>query len=187
MFFTARQTQLIALNWQWIEWILKSRWSVYTTGWIQFLRISSLYHLPPYKTLETVKRNGKKQDTRNGQAQRKEITVAMCCNMTGTEKMDLVVIGKSKQPWALRKANTKLMKFLYFSNQTAWQNRSTFAEWLRHFDTKMHGRRVLLLLDNASRHYVASECYHVKLAFLPPNMTVHLHLLHVGKFGWMFS
>ena len=81
--------------------------------------------------------------------------------MTGTEKMDLVVIGKSKQSRAFRKFNTKLVKFLYFNNQAAWQNRSTFAEWLRHFDAKMHGRRVLLLLDNASCHYGAAECYNV--------------------------
>ena len=60
------------------------------------------------------------------------------------------------------------MKYLYFNNQTAWQNRSKFAEWNRHFDAKIHGRRVLLLLDNASCHDGAAECYNVKLAFLPP-------------------
>ena len=108
------------------------------------------YRLPPNKTLSTVKRNGKKPE-------KDLITVAMCCNMTGTEKKDLVVIGKSKQPRAFRKANTKQTKFLYFNNQTAWQNRSTFAEWIRHFDAKMHGRRVLLLLDNASCHYGTAE------------------------------
>ena len=104
--------------------------------------------------------------------------------MTGTENMDLVVIGKSKLPRAFRKANTKQMKFLYFNNQTAWQNRSKFAKWIRHFEAKMHGR---LLLDNVSCHYVAAECYSVQLAFLPPNMTAHLQPLDTGKFEWMFS
>ena len=85
----------------------------------------------------------------------------MCCNMTGTEKMDLVVMGKSKQPRAFRKANTKQMKLVYLDSYNAWQNRSTFAEWLRHFDDKIHGRRVLLRLDNASCLYVSPECYNV--------------------------
>ena len=102
--------------------------------------------------------------------------------MTGTERMDHVVIGKSNQPRAFRKANTKQMKFLYFNNQTAWQNRSTFAEWLRHFDAKMHGRRVILLLDNASCHFGAAECYNIKLVFLSPNMTAYMQPLDAGKF-----
>ena len=97
----------------------------------------------------------------------------MCCNITGTEKMDLVAIGKSKQPRAFRKANTKQMKFLYYNNQNACQKRSTFAEWLRHFDAKMHGRRMILLLDNASCHDGAAKCYNVKLSLLPPNTTAH--------------
>ena len=138
------------------------------------------YRLPPNKTLATVKRNGKKSE-------KDRIAVAMCCNMNGTEKMDLVVIGKSKKPRAFRKANTKQMEFVYFNKQTAWQNRSTFAEWLRQFDAKMHGRRVLLLFNNASCHYGAPKCYNVKLVFLPPNMKAHLQPLDAGKFEWMFS
>ena len=63
------------------------------------------YGIPPNKTLATVKRNGKKSE-------KDRITVAMCCNMNGTENMDLVVIGKSKQPRAFSKANTKKLKFL---------------------------------------------------------------------------
>ena len=47
-----------------------------------------VYHSPPSKTLRTVKRNKKK-------SQKDIITVAKCCNMNITEKMDLVVIGKS--------------------------------------------------------------------------------------------
>ena len=43
----------------------------------------------------------------------------MCCNMTGTEKMDLVVMGKSKQPRAFRKANTKQMKLVYLDSYNA--------------------------------------------------------------------
>ena len=74
------------------------------------------YRLPPNKTLSTVKRNGKKSE-------KDHITVAMCCNMTGIEKMDLVVIGKSKQTLTLCKANTRQMKFVYLNNQTAWQSR----------------------------------------------------------------
>uniref|UniRef100_M4B6E2 DDE-1 domain-containing protein n=1 Tax=Hyaloperonospora arabidopsidis (strain Emoy2) TaxID=559515 RepID=M4B6E2_HYAAE len=44
----------------------------------------------------------------------------------------------------------------------------------------MHGKRVLLLLDNASCHYGTAECYNVKLEFLPPNMIAHLQQFGAG-------
>ena len=138
------------------------------------------YRLSPKKTLATVNRYGKKSE-------KDSITVAMCCNMTSTEKMDLVVHRQVEETQAFCKANTKQMEFLCFNNQTAWQTRSTFAEWLRHFDSKMHGKRVLLLLDNASCHYGTAECYNVKLEFLPPNMIAHLQQFGAGKSEWMFS
>lgn len=47
-----------------------------------------LYRLPPNKALATASRNGKKTD-------KDRITIAFCCNLTGTEKMDTVVIGRS--------------------------------------------------------------------------------------------
>ena len=53
------------------------------------------YRLPPNIALVTVKRNGKFSE-------KYRITVAMCCNMMGTEKMNLIVIGKLKQPRAFR-------------------------------------------------------------------------------------
>ena len=103
--------------------------------------------------------------------------------MIGTEMMDIVVIGKSKQPRVFCTAKTKQMKFVNFNNQTAWQNGSAFAEWVQHFDTKMHGRRVIILLDNALCHYFVPECYNVKLAFLQTNMTSDLQPLDAGKIG----
>ena len=87
----------------------------------------------------------------------------------------------SPSPRALRKANVKNMKFVYYNNGTVWQNRSTFGDWLRAFDHKMHGRRVLLLLDNASSHAVTQTCYNVKIKFLPPNMTAHIQPLDAGR------
>ena len=70
--------------------------------------------------------------------------------------MDLVVICKSKQTQVFRKTYTKQINLVYFNNQTPWKNRLRFAEWLWHFNAEMHGRRVLLLLDNASCHYGAA-------------------------------
>ena len=69
-----------------------------------FDELDLFYHLIPNKALATVKRNGMNSE-------KDIITVEMCCNMTGADKMELVVICKSNQPRAFRKANTKQMKF----------------------------------------------------------------------------
>lgn len=50
-----------------------------------------LYRLPPNKTLATVKRNG-------SEVEKDRLTVAFCCNMTGTDKLNMTVIGKSQRP-----------------------------------------------------------------------------------------
>ena len=73
-------------------------------------------------------------------SEKERVLVAMCCNMTGTEKMDVVVIGNSEQPRDFHKSNTKQVKFLYFTNHTACQNRSNIAKWIRCVNTKMNGR-----------------------------------------------
>ena len=45
----------------------------------------------------------------------------------------------------------------------------------------MYGRKVLLLIDNASSHYVSYQSRNVKVMFLPPNMTSKIQPLDAGK------
>ena len=101
--------------------------------------------------------------------------------MTGIEKMDLVVIGKSKQPRAFRKANTKQMKFCTSTIRLGGKTgqRLLSGSGIRCQDAREASAS---LLDNASCHFGAAECYNAKLAFLPPNMTAHLQPLDAGKF-----
>ena len=55
-----------------------------------------------------------------------------------------------------------------------------FHQWLLKFNLAMHGRKVLLLLDNASSHFVSREYSNVRLHFLPPNMTSKIQPLDAG-------
>ena len=54
-----------------------------------------------------------------------------------------------------------------------------FANWLKAFNLKMSGRKVLLLLDNATSH-VNLELSNVHIHFLPPNTTSHLQPMDAG-------
>jgi hypothetical protein len=131
------------------------------------------YRLPPNKTLATLKRGGTKAD--------KERVTA---DLTGSEKIQPVIIGKAAQSLSFRKVHVDFVPFHNYHNKTAWQNRRTFSDWLRKFDLKISGRKVLLLLDNASSHYVAYQCRHVKIHFLPPNMTSNVQPLDAGEVSY---
>lgn len=63
------------------------------------------YRSPSNITLATVKQSGKKLVN-------DRVTVDFCCNMTGTEEIDLVVIGNSREPRAFRKVSIKTSTIL---------------------------------------------------------------------------
>ena len=50
-------------------------------------------------------------------------------------------------------------------------NTTIFHKWLRKFSLLIHGRRVLLLLDNASSRKAICKHDNADIVFLPPNMT----------------
>jgi hypothetical protein len=63
------------------------------------------------------------------------ITVLVCTNLDGTEKLPLLVNGKSKRPQCFR--NTKLLPCTYFHNKTAWMTCEIFQEFLVSLDRRM--------------------------------------------------
>lgn len=130
------------------------------------------YRLPPSKTLATKLIHGKKKS-------KDRISIAFCCNMSGSEKMNPIVIGKFQTPRSFKNRKNK-MNFDYYFNTNAWMTKDIFSRWLRNFDAKMHGRKVLLLLDNASCHLVSLNLLNVTLKFLPPSTTSTLQPLDAG-------
>ncbi|EPX72224.1 ARS-binding protein [Schizosaccharomyces octosporus yFS286] len=87
------------------------------------------------------------------------VSIAMCCNALGTDKLPLWIIGYSKEPRAFRSArvNIHALDVEWRSNGTAQINNIIMQEWLIWFDQKMSGRKVLLLLDRLSAHECAVE------------------------------
>ncbi|XP_024639887.1 CENP-B homolog protein 2-like [Medicago truncatula] len=63
-------------------------------------------------------------------------------------------------------------RLTYRANKKAWMTSVLFDEYVRSFDQMMHGRRVLLVVDNCPAHPRNIEgLRNVELFFLPPNMT----------------
>ena len=131
------------------------------------------YRLPPNRTLASVKKNGKKKD-------KERLTLGLCCNLDGTEKIKPLVIGKSKKPRCFKNVDLDSKWMSYWSNNSAWMNTSIFIPWLKYFNLLMHGRRVLLLVDNVSSHLKSPELQNVTVHYLPPNMTSAVQPLDAG-------
>lgn len=130
------------------------------------------FRMLPSQTLATGKMRGKKKD-------KARITVALGCNLSGSDKLPPLIIHTSKKPRCFKGVNVERLGVQYHANKKAWMTRSLFLEWAHGFNLRMQDRRVLLLVDNASSHGVV-ELTNVTIRFLPPNTTSFLQPLDAG-------
>lgn len=133
------------------------------------------FQLLPAKTLAA-----KTDKCVGGKNSKNRITVLVCSNMDGSDKRDLLIIGKAKKPRGFAKVLS--MPVAYSDNKKAWMTRDIFTKWLTDFDKAMDKkkRKVLLLLDNCSAHHVNAHLSAVEVLFLPPNTTAKLQPMDQG-------
>ena len=122
-----------------------------------------------------------------GNKKRKDrITFLVCANVDGTERLPPLVIGRSKNPQSFDGQERSEHGFDYHHSKKAWMTCDLFYEWLKRFDSIIGttaGRRVLLLIDNASCHGTEStlpNLDHVQVVFLPKNTTSKLQPMDAG-------
>lgn len=109
------------------------------------------------------------------------LTFMPCANASGTHKLQLLVIGKSKNPRPFK--NVQLP--VYYTNQKkAWMNQNIFTNWfqekfvpeVKFFLNKQNlPQKALLILDNCPGHpdtdELKSKDGKITAMFLPPNVT----------------
>ena len=80
------------------------------------------------------------------------ITALVAANMTGREKLLLIVVGKSQKPLAFR--NVLHILVTYRANKKAWMTRELFTEWLMKLDRqiKLKHRKIAMVVDNCTIH-----------------------------------
>lgn len=110
------------------------------------------------------------------------LTISPCYNVTGSHKLKLQVIGKSKKPRYFTSGPPD--DVVYMSSANAWQTQNLFKDWflnsfvpeVREFQEEngMSGKAILLL-DNASPHTpLESEDGFIRTLQLPSNTTSSL-------------
>ncbi|KAE9035892.1 hypothetical protein PR003_g10096 [Phytophthora rubi] len=111
------------------------------------------------------------------------ITIALTANADGSDALPPLFLGRAKQSYCFKKRSASQLGFEYKANQKAWMTGQVFREWLLNRDRDMRaaGRTILLLVDNASSHYIGEiVCTNVRLEFLPPNTTAFLQPMDAG-------
>lgn len=123
------------------------------------------------------------KDERGVKKNKDRVTLLLCVNASGTDKLRPLIIGKAENPRALHHINRANLPCAYTHTGKGWQNRDSMMAWLMDWNDKLRAqnRRVLLLLDNASCHEVdARPLTHITLRHLPPNLTSHIQPLDAG-------
>ncbi|XP_023237333.1 jerky protein homolog-like, partial [Centruroides sculpturatus] len=110
------------------------------------------------------------------------ITVMVCGNVTGTHRLSLLIVGKSRNPRCFKRI--KKLPVTYKNQKNSWMDTTIFIEW---YDTvfipevKKHqlitgnSGNVLLLIDNAPSHLGK-----FKVVYLPPNVIPILQPMDQG-------
>ena len=129
-----------------------------------FFRIVPCYTvLMPHEDLATVRGKKKAKD---------RVTLVVCCNATGSERVPITMIGKAKEPACIAGNSWPIP---YFNQKNAWIDVPTFNKWFDEvfepYVRRRTGHKVLLILDNAPGHASAFERNGIRVAFFPPNVT----------------
>ncbi|OAE35393.1 hypothetical protein AXG93_2587s1080 [Marchantia polymorpha subsp. ruderalis] len=138
------------------------------------------YRMQADNSLATKQLEGRKQN-------KERITIVICCNADGNDKLPLCIIGKSLKPRCFKHLNMEALGCRYHANKNAWMTQGVFRLWLLAFDRRMEGRNVILLMDNCSAHIrkedLENHNIHLKntqLFYLPPNTTSKLQPCDAG-------
>ena len=138
------------------------------------------WRLLPEKTLagsyEKIAKNFKKPKDR--------INILATANASGDFRLPLLLIGKSKNPRALKNINLSALPVIYKNQKKAWMDSAIFKSWFfDHFIPsvssnlrgKGYSRKAVLVLDNAPSHpqldILQSPDGAFTCFFLPPNTT----------------
>ena len=129
---------------------------------------------------------------------KEQISVLVGTNATGTHRLKLTMVGKSKRPLAMRNINIETdLPSKYYNTKYAWFTAAIFSDWFFNhfvpavikFQVEVLGLprdevRTVQLLDNAPAHPNADTLVthngQIHVMYLPPNTTSQIQPIGSG-------
>ena len=109
------------------------------------------------------------------------VSIMLCSNMDGSEKLKPLIIGKSKKPRCF--ASFKMLDSItYCNSKKAWMTSSIYTDWLMNWNRRLKSknRKILLILDNCPAHKCIEVLSNIEIKFLPKNSTGNLQPMDLG-------
>jgi DDE superfamily endonuclease/Tc5 transposase DNA-binding domain len=116
-----------------------------------------------------------------GKLHKERISVALCCNASGTHKLDPWFIHNRLKPRCFGYHGIKIqtLPLKWRANKKAWMTGKIFRDFLLHFNREIGGRNAVLLVDGFGPHQTGIDLLqdeditlpNLKIRFLPPNAT----------------
>lgn len=115
-----------------------------------------------------------------GKHSKDRVTVLVGANMSGSEKLPLLVIGRRNEDRLFKGVKTRPV--WYKMNKKAWMTRVLFEDYIKRLDRKFEReqRRVIIFVDNCAAHGAIDNLRAIRLEFLPPNTTSVLQPMDQG-------
>ncbi|XP_025030937.1 tigger transposable element-derived protein 3-like isoform X2 [Python bivittatus] len=102
-----------------------------------------------------------------------QLTVLLCTNMDGSDKRDVLVVGKAARLFGFQAGGLQeLPSATYRANSKAWMTAAIFTHWLQRLNEEMKQkeRRVVLFLTQCSVH-PHTELSNIQMVFMPPHLS----------------
>lgn len=119
---------------------------------------------------------------------KRRVTIAMCANMSGSEKRPLHMISTAAHPRCFGpRCNPLPLNVRYDSAANGWMTKSILMSWLKDWndELKQQNRQIVLVMDNASSHGKIDDegleqFKNIRIVYLPPNLTSLIQPLDSG-------
>ena len=118
------------------------------------------------------------------QKQKERVTINACANASGTIKLPLLMIGKSKKPRCFRGVDQTNLPVVYKNQKSAWMDLSIFEDWFHNdfvpgvregLANLGQEQKAILFIDNCAAHpgeeKLISDDGKIIAKFFPPNVT----------------
>ncbi|UYV80373.1 TIGD6 [Cordylochernes scorpioides] len=129
-----------------------------------------------YKLLPNQTMTIRGEKCEGGKKSKERITVLVCCNMDGSEKLPLLYIGKYRRPRCFHGMN---IPSNYHFNKKAWMTGAIFTDWLKKLD-QIFKRRERKIFDNCPAHQIPEGLQNIEIRFLPALTTSALQPCDMG-------